>query len=124
MGEGHVWEAIASAGKYKLGNLTAIIDQNGYQQTGATKDVLDLKPFAEKIAPFGWHTQTIDGNNLDAVLAALQAAGKVNDRPKLIVSQTQKGFGILPVLEAEGDLNYHGKPLSRELAEKALKLLA
>lgn len=124
MGEGQVWEAIASAGKYRLGNLTAIIDQNGYQQTGATKEVLNLKPFAEKIAPFGWHTQTIEGNDLDAVLQALRAAASVTDRPKLIVSQTQKGYGILPVLEAEGDLNYHGKPLSRELAERALQLLA
>lgn len=124
MGEGQVWEAIASAGKYKLGNLTAIIDQNGYQQTGATKDVLDLAPFADKIAPFGWHTQTIEGNSMQAVVDALEAAKKVTDQPTMIVSKTQKGFGILPILEAEGDLNYHGKPLSPALAEKALELLA
>ncbi len=120
MGEGQVWEAIAAAAKYKLGNLIAIIDQNGYQQTGATKDVLDLKPFADKIAPFGWHTQTINGNDLGEALEALSVAASVTDQPSVIVSQTQKGFGILPVLEETGDLNYHGKPLSRELAEKAL----
>jgi transketolase len=124
MGEGQVWEAIASAAKYKLGNLTAIIDQNGYQQTGATKDVLDLKPFADKIAPFGWHAQTINGNDQAVVQAALEEAATITDRPKVIVSQTQKGFGILPVLETTGDLNYHGKPLSPELAKKALELLA
>lgn len=123
MGEGQVWEAIAAAAKYKLGNLVAIIDQNGYQQTGATKEVLDLKPFAEKIAPFGWHTQTVNGNNLGEALAALQTAVAQKDKPSVIVSQTQKGYGILPVLETTGDLNYHGKPLSPELAEKALALL-
>lgn len=123
MGEGQVWEAIAAAAKYKLSNLIAIIDQNGYQQTGATKDVLDLKPFADKIAPFGWHTQTIEGNNLQAALDALKVAVAQTDRPSVIVSQTQKGYGILPVLAEEGDLNYHGKPLSAKLAEKALALL-
>ena len=123
MGEGQVWEAIASAHKYRLGNLTAIVDQNGYQQTGATKDVLDLTPFDEKFAAFGWHTQTINGNDMAEVVAALEQAAGVTDRPTVIVSRTQKGFGILPLLEEEGDLNYHGKPLSPELAEKALALL-
>ena len=120
MGEGQVWEAIAAAHKYQLGNLTAIIDQNGYQQTGATKDVLDLTEFQPKIESFGWHVQTISGNDMAEVVDALRAAADVTDRPTCIVSQTQKGFGILRVLEEAGDLNYHGKPLSTELAEKAL----
>ncbi len=123
MGEGQVWEAFATADKYKLGNLTAIIDQNGYQQTGATKDVLDYGDFAEKVATFGWHTQTINGNNMEEVLKALEVASQQKDKPSLIVSRTQKGFGILPVMEEAGDMNFHGKPLSKELAEKALALL-
>jgi transketolase len=123
MGEGQVWEALAAAGKYRTANLTLIVDQNGYQQTGATKDVLDQTPFSERIAPFGWHTQTINGNDMQEVLTALETAAGVTDRPSAIISQTKKGFGILPVMEAEGDLNFHGKPLSPELAEKALKLL-
>lgn len=124
MGEGQVWEAIATAEKYKLSNLTAIVDQNGFQQTGATKDVLDLKPFASKFEAFGWHTQAIEGNSMEAVLEGLAKARAVTDGPTAIVSQTKKGFGILPILEPTGDLNYHGKPLSKELAEKALALLS
>ena len=124
MGEGQVWEAIATARKYQLGNLTAIIDQNGYQQTGATKDVLDLKPFAPKLESFGWHTQTINGNDMAQVMSALETAAGVTDRPKCIVSETQKGFGILPILEETGDVNFHGKPLSPDLAEKALAHLS
>lgn len=123
MGEGQVWEALAAAEKYKVSNLTAIIDQNGYQQTGATKDVLDLREFQPKLEAFGWHVQTINGNDMGEVVAALKVAASVKDRPTAIVSRTQKGFGILPLLEQEGDLNYHGKPLSKELAEKALALL-
>ena len=124
MGEGQVWEAFATAHKYQLGNLTAIVDQNGYQQTGATKDVLDLTPFAEKIAAFGWHVQTINGNVMEEVVDALKVATGITEQPTAIVSQTKKGFGILPVLEEQGDLNFHGKPLPPDVAEKALELLA
>jgi transketolase len=123
MGEGQVWEAFASACKYRLGNLTAIIDRNGYQQTGATKDVLDLGDLAAKIAAFGWHVQTIQGNRMEEVVPALRTARGVTDRPTAIVAETKKGFGILPVLEQAGDTNFHGKPLTKELAEKALALL-
>jgi transketolase len=124
MEEGQVWEAIGAAHKYKLSNLTAILDQNGYQQTGATKDVLDLTPFKDKFEAFGWHTQVISGNSMEEVVDALSKIKAVTDRPTAIISQTKKGFGILPVLETTGDLNYHGKPLSKELAEKALALLS
>lgn len=124
LGEGQVWEAAATADKYRLSNLTVIVDQNGFQQTGATKEVLDMTPVADKFAAFGWHAQTIEGNNQEAVLAAFDVALKVTDRPTVIVSKTQKGFGILPILEEEHDINYHGKPLSPALAQKALALLA
>jgi transketolase len=121
--EGQVWEGYEAAHKYKLSNLTAIVDLNGYQQTGATHDVMDLTPMADKIAAFGWHTQTIEGNDMETVVKALEAARQVKDRPTAIVSKTRKGFGILPLLEQEGDLNYHGKALSKPLAEKALQLI-
>ncbi|REJ76741.1 MAG: transketolase [Planctomycetota bacterium] len=123
-GEGQVWEAFAAADKYKLGNLTAIIDRNGYQQTGATEDVLDLGDLAGKINSFGWHVQTIDGNQMEEVVDALGAARDVKDQPTAIVANTRKGYGILPVLETTGDLNFHGKPLPEDLAEKALAHLS
>ncbi|MCA9023646.1 MAG: transketolase [Planctomycetaceae bacterium] len=123
MGEGQVWEAIAAAEKYALNNLTAIIDRNGYQQTGATKEVLDLTEFQPKIEAFGWHVQTINGNDMGEVVAALKTARGVNDKPTCIVSKTQKGYPVVPLLEAEGDPNYHGKPFSPELAKKALELI-
>lgn len=123
MGEGQVWEAIASAAKYKLDNLTAIIDQNGFQQTGATSEVLDLAEFQPKIEAFGWHVQTIEGNDMESVVNALATAADVTGKPKAIVAKTRKGYGILDVLEKTGDLNFHGKPLPPDLAEQALALL-
>jgi transketolase len=119
--EGQVWEALAAGHKYKLANLTAIVDRNGFQQTGPTSQVMDMTPLADKIAAFGWSTQTIEGNDMQAVVDGLTKARQVKDQPTAIVSHTRKGFGILPLLEQEGDLNYHGKPLSKELAEKALQ---
>lgn len=124
MGEGQIWEALASADKYKLANLTLIVDQNGFQQTGSTNDVLDMGSFKDKIASFGWHTQEINGNDMEAVMAALTEAAAVTDRPKAIVSKTQKGFGILPVMEKAGDMNFHGKPLPADMAKEALELLS
>jgi transketolase len=121
--EGQVWEAFAAGHKYKLGNLTAIVDRNGFQQTGATAHVLDMTSVADKIVAFGWHTQSVEGNDMQAVVDALTKARQVKDQPTAIVSHTRKGFGILPLLEKEGDLNYHGKPLSKELAEQALQLI-
>jgi transketolase len=121
--EGQVWEALAAGHKYKLANLTAIVDRNGFQQTGPTSQVMDMTPLADKIAAFGWSTQTIEGNDMQAVVDGLTKARQVKDQPTAIVSHTRKGFGILPLLEQEGDLNYHGKPLSKELAEKALQLI-
>ncbi len=123
VGEGQVWEAFAAAAKYKLGNLTAIVDQNQFQQTGATQEVLDLTPLDEKVRAFGWHVQTINGNSMEEVVKALQTAKETTDRPTAIIAQTQKGFGILPVLEELGDVNYHGKALPPDAAEKALSLL-
>jgi transketolase len=78
---------------------------------------------ADKIAAFGWHTQSIEGNDMQAVVDALTKARQVTDQPTAIVSHTRKGFGILPLLEKEGDINYHGKPLSKELAEQALQMI-
>ncbi len=118
--EGQVWEAVMCAAKFKLDNLVAIVDQNGYQQTGATKDVLNLAPLAPKYEAFGWSAQTIEGNNLDQVLAALKHATTTEGQPSVIISHTHKGY---PVSEVIGDPNHHGKPFKPDEAEKVLAFL-
>jgi transketolase len=120
--EGQVWEAVMAAEKFKLDNLVCIVDQNGYQQTGATKDVLDLKPLAPKFEAFGWFAQEIDGHDVSQVLAALDKAAATKGRPSAIVARTIKGYPLQHLLAS--DPNHHGKPLTKDEATKALALLA
>ena len=118
--EGQVWEAVMSAKKYNLGNLVLIVDKNGYQQTGAAKEVLDLNPMGPKFEAFGWFAQEINGHDWQEVNTALTRAVETRDRPSAIVAHTVKGY---PIQDLIGDPNHHGKPLNREQEEKALAFI-
>jgi transketolase len=120
LGEGQIWEAAASAHKYKLDNLIAIVDQNGYQQTGATADVLDLKPLVPRLQSFGWNAVEIDGHDLNAVIRAFEQACGSNGKPFALIARTQKGYPISEILH---DKNHHGKPLTEEEAKKAIAFI-
>ena len=115
--EGQVWEAAMAAHKFKLDNLVAIVDQNRYQQTGPTAEVLDLTPLAPRWESFGWFTQDIDGQDMQQVLDALHKAAQTRGRPSAIIARTTKGYPIVHLLS---DPNHHGKPLTPEEAKKAL----
>ncbi len=119
--EGQVWEAAMAAAKYKADNLVAIVDQNGYQQTGATSEVMDMKPLGPKWEAFGWSAQEINGHDLIEVLAAFHKAAATKGRPSAIVARTVKGWPIQTLLSK--DPNHHGKPLTEAEAAEALKLL-
>jgi transketolase len=120
MDEGQVWEAAMAAKKFRLDNLVAIVDQNGFQQTGPTAEVLDLRPLAERWNAFGWFTQEINGHDLTEVLAAFQKAAQTKGKPSAIVARTVKGYPIENLLS---DPNHHGKPLTKEEEAKALAFL-
>jgi transketolase len=120
LGEGQVWEAAASAAKYKLDNLTVIVDRNHFQQTGAAEDVLDMDPIDGKFAAFGWHTQAIQGNDMEEVIIALKRARGVKGQPTCILSLTRKGQGMLELLTRLKDENFHGKPLPEKYLDEAL----
>lgn len=121
VGEGQVWEAVMAAAKYRVDNLVAIVDQNGYQQTGPTAEVLDLRPLGPKFEAFGWFAQEIDGHDLAAVLAALAMARATKGRPSAIIARTVKGHPIQHLLGS--DPNHHGKPLTKDEAAQALEYL-
>jgi transketolase len=118
--EGQVWEAAASAAKFKLDNLTAIVDRNHYQQTGAAEEVLNMDPIDGKFAAFGWTTQVINGNDMGEVVRALKRAREAKGQPSCIVALTHKGQGILPLLTKLGDVNFHGKPIPAKDLDEAL----
>jgi transketolase len=121
MDEGQVWEAAMAAKKFQLENLLAIVDQNGFQQTGPTAEVLDLRPLTERWEAFGWFAQEINGNDITEVLPAFQKAVQVKGKPSVIVARTIKGFPIQSLLTS--DPNHHGKPLTPEERDKALAFL-
>jgi transketolase len=123
LGEGQVWEAAASAAKFRLDNLTCIVDRNHYQQTGAAEEVLNMDPIDGKFTAFGWRTFTINGNDMGEVVTALGRIGEVEGQPTCIVALTHKGQGILPLLEKLGDVNFHGKPVPEKYLDEALALV-
>ena len=97
--EGHTWEAAMSAGHWKLDNLIALVDVNGQQADGASTKVLNFEPLPAKWEAFGWHVQRVDGNDLDAVVAALDAARELEEpRPRVVICDTRMARGV-PFLE-------------------------
>lgn len=103
--EGAVWEAAMTAAKYKLANLTAIIDCNKLQSYGPTAEVLDLEPLADKWRAFGFETVECDGHDV-AALRKVLANPLSGDRPGAVICHTVKGKGI-PM--AEHDAAWHHK---------------
>ena len=118
--EGQTWEAALSAAHFKLNNLVAIIDYNGIQLSGWTRDIMNLEPFTQKWQAFGWHTIDIDGHDFDQILSACQGTEKIKDKPTVIIAHTIKGKGVSFM---ENNAAFHGKAPNREEADRALKEL-
>jgi transketolase len=114
---GVIWEGAMMAAKYRLGNLTAILDYNGIQQTGATADVMPTEEIASKWEAFGWHVQEINGHNAAEILDALDRADEVHARPSVIIARTTKGKGVSFF---EYDHRWHGAPPNQGQFEQAL----
>ena len=89
LGEGSTWEAAMSAGAQGLSNLICIVDFNDQQADGPSTQVLSAEPVADKWRAFGWHTQRVDGNDIEAVRDAFDAArNHVGPQPRVIVFDT------------------------------------
>lgn len=116
LSEGQLWEAAMAACKFQVDNLVGIVDCNGIQATGPTREVFDIPEVARKLSAFGWHTIEIDGHDLARILDALDAAGRVKGRPTAIIAHTVKGKGFS---FAENTAAYHNAALTDELLRKA-----
>lgn len=99
LGEGSTWEAAMSAPNWKLDNLIALVDFNNQQADGPSTKVLSAEPIDAKWQAFGWHVQRVNGNDIDAVVAAFDKARELAEpRPRAIICNTKMAKGV-PFLE-------------------------
>ena len=114
--EGSVWEAAMFAAHHQLTNVVAIIDLNGQQALGYTRDILDLAPLADRWRAFGWEALVVDGNDPVAVADALQPGPGA--RPRVVVAETVFGKGVSFM---ESEIRWHYMPMSDAEHVRALE---
>ena len=117
---GNTWEAVMFAAKYRLNNLTAIIDRNNIQIDGFTEDIMPLESLKAKYEAFNWHVLEVDGHNMEQFVDAINEAHAIYEKPTVIIAHTIPGRGVSFM---ERDYLWHGKPPTKEEAEKALSEL-
>jgi transketolase len=122
--EGMIWEALHIAPRYRLGNLTAILDWNGLQQFGWVLAIneehrgdrrdpwtgIDLRGIFEKL---GWRCIEINGHDFAQIVPALEAAkaSGESDLPTMIIAHTIKGKGVH---FTEGKHEWHSKVATKD----------
>lgn len=116
--EGSVWEAAMSAPKWKLDNITAILDRNNLQNDAFVDEMMPIEPVADKWRAFGWHVIEIDGHDMEAIVTALEDAQERQGGPTLILANTVKGKGVSYM---ENVCEWHGKAPCQEEADQALE---
>ena len=116
--EGSVWEAADAASHHKLDSLCAIVDANGLGQSQRTEFGHDVDRIAARWSAFGWNAITVDGHDIEALLAAFDKARSTSGRPTVLIAKTLKGKGLSTIQDKE---NWHGKALKAgEETDKAL----
>jgi transketolase len=113
--EGALWEAVMFAVHHRLSSLTAIVDLNGQQALGYTRDVLDLSPLENKWKAFGWDVRSVDGHNSLALESAL--SGVDGDAPHVVIAKTTFGKGVSFM---ENQLSWHYWPMTDEQFSTAI----
>lgn len=99
LAEGSVWEGAMAASQYKLDNLCAVVDRNRLQISGNTEDVMGQDDLEARFSAFGWNVLQAEGNDIDSLNEAFEAAKTCKGRPTVIIANTTKGFGGGEVME-------------------------
>ena len=116
--EGAIWEAAMSGAKWKLDNITVIVDNNGLQNDDFVDEIMPVDPLPDKWRAFGWNVLEIDGNDMDEVVEALEKAKTIKRVPTVIIAHTVKGKGVSYM---ENVPVWHGKAPCEEEAAIALR---
>lgn len=120
LNEGLIWEAACAAAKYSLGNLVFIVDRNGLQTDGACETVMPMEPIDRKFEAFNWKVVTIDGHNMQEVVATLEWARAYRSGPVCVIAKTTKGKGVTFM---ENTTEWHAKPPNDEQYATAISQL-
>jgi transketolase len=107
--EGSLWEATMFAAHHRLSNLVVIVDVNGQQALGYTRDVLDLAPLAERWRAFGWDVHEVDGHDVEQLSRSIDSLDYESAPPHVLVARTTFGKGVSFM---EGRIEWHYKPMS------------
>lgn len=100
LGEGSTWEAAMAASRFGLSKLIAIVDVNDMQADGPATKVSGFEPLDDKWRAFGWQCWRVDGNDIEAVVAAFDAARSSEAaQPRVVICDTKMAKGV-PFLEA------------------------
>ena len=128
--EGSVWEAAMFAAHHQLGNLKVVIDANGQQAFGLTRDVMEVSNLSERWGAFGWRTSEVDGHSIADLTRALSEPAQAGQQPHLIVARTTFGKGVwymekgVPLSQKHlpvKPVNWHYLPMSDEEYEIAMR---
>lgn len=122
LNEGQVWEAALYAPHRQVDNLIAIVDRNGQQIDGSTKEIMNLGSLRAKFEAFGWRVLETDGNDLEKLIASLEEARQLlgQGQPIMVLMDTQMGAGVDFMM---GSHKWHGVAPNDEQLEKALQQL-
>ncbi len=118
--EGQVWEAAMFAAFHKLDHIIAILDTNGLQAMGPTRQRLDTDPLSAKWRSFGWNVMEIDGHDMTEIVPALRQVKQYNGKPTIIIAHTIKGKGIS---FAESNPAFHNGSMTKEQYGAAIREL-
>lgn len=117
--EGQVWEAYQFINKYKLDNLTCIIDRNQIQISGVTEEIMPLDNLKSKLNSFGLNPYEIDGHDLQQIYSVTKTA-MTDSQPAVIIANTIPGKGV-DFMEHKSE--WHGKAPNAEETKIALAQL-
>jgi transketolase len=109
--EGSVWEAAMFAAQHRLAGLVALLDLNGQQAIGYTRDVLDQATMAMRWREFGWDVHEVDGHDAGALCATLDALDPTEGRPHILIARTTFGRGVSYM---EREIAWHYLPMTDE----------
>lgn len=119
--EGSIWESVMNAYHYQLGNLVAVVDNNGLEADGGLNDITGLNDIAEKYKSFGWNVVEIDGNSIEQIKNAFDYLPSPTSLiPTVIVAHTIKGKGV-PFMENNN--RWHAGKITDEQLQDAINHL-